>query len=403
MVRLMTTYRTDEAPFPATEMRKIRTHLGPRTVTWIKPDRVVATIEFSELSDDQIPRFPSMKGIRLQQPEADHPPLEQEPNVTDPFDPTQHPTPPAYVQPPVAPQPPVPWTLHAAPSPASAPKGRLTKVAIGTALVVGLLVVYSAGAASEDDPRAAGANPTATPVVAVVAATAAPTIKAAAATATPRPTTRPTNRPTPEPTPEPRDYDAEFATAIVDDDCVTLTSLVGEMPSADEEWPVTGETVTAMGTALTACLDGGSTVAKLVPRGTAARAEDWQVKVTGKVNFDAWKVIKRENMFNDPAPKGWKMVIIPVSFTNRGDAKANLLGLGEYVYGQGTLIERTDFDDPTCGVIPKDVDFFTDVRPGGTLKGNMCFVVEASDIKTLRFAVPQGMFSDSPDVEFALR
>jgi len=141
----------------------------------------------------------------------------------------------------------------------------------------------------------------------------------------------------------------------------------------------------------------------VVPKGTIARAGDWDVKVNGKVNFNAWKAVKKENMFNEAAPKGWKMVMVPLLVTNRGEAPANILGSTGYVVGDATGVERTDFDDPTCGVIPKELDAFTTVRVGGTLKGNMCFVVEDGDIKTLRMGWPQGMFSDEPDIEFALR
>lgn len=143
--------------------------------------------------------------------------------------------------------------------------------------------------------------------------------------------------------------------------------------------------------------------ATLVPVGKSVRVGDWAVKVTGKANFDAWKKVKAENQFNDPAPKGWKMVLVPLAITNRGEEPMILLGEMGYVVGNATGIERTDFDDPTCGVIPNELDAFTTLRPGGTLKGNMCFVVEAADVKTLRMGWPAGMFSDEPDVEFALR
>src|SRR5512141_467318 len=116
----------------------------------------------------------------------------------------------------------------------------------------------------------------------------------------------------------------------------------------------------------------------LVPLGTAALAGTWEVTVTGKVNFDAWKVVKAENMFNDPAPKGMKMVLIPLAVTNRGDAPATMLGEMGYVVGDANGIEISDFD-PSCGVIPKELDAFTTIRVGGTLKGNMCFVVDDAD------------------------
>jgi len=144
--------------------------------------------------------------------------------------------------------------------------------------------------------------------------------------------------------------------------------------------------------------------AKLVPRGTIARVGNWDVKVNGKVNWNAWKIIKKENMFNDAAPKGWKMVMIPIQVWNRGEVSTTLLSDGAgYVVGDANGVQINWFDDPTCGVVPKELDSFKTIRVGGSLKGNMCFVVENADIKTLRMGWPQGMFSDEPDIEFGLR
>lgn len=141
----------------------------------------------------------------------------------------------------------------------------------------------------------------------------------------------------------------------------------------------------------------------LVARGKTARSGVWDVRVTGAVNFNAWKVVKAANMFNEAAPKGWSMVLVPLQVWNRGSEPATLLGSMGYVVGDATGIERTDFDDPTCGVIPNELDAFTNVRPGGTLKGNMCFVVDNTDLKTLRMGWPGEFLSDQPDVEFSLR
>jgi bifunctional non-homologous end joining protein LigD len=53
---------TTESAFERRELYRIKTHLGPRTVTWVRP-RLRATVEFSELTPDGVPRFPSFKGI----------------------------------------------------------------------------------------------------------------------------------------------------------------------------------------------------------------------------------------------------------------------------------------------------------------------------------------------------
>lgn len=65
--QLLGQFAVDQPPFPTTELRKIRSHIMKpgRTLTWIKPGSVVATIEYAEMSDDGVPRFPSMKSVRL--------------------------------------------------------------------------------------------------------------------------------------------------------------------------------------------------------------------------------------------------------------------------------------------------------------------------------------------------
>lgn len=144
----------------------------------------------------------------------------------------------------------------------------------------------------------------------------------------------------------------------------------------------------------------------VIPFGTSGQAGTWDIRVTGAVNFDAWDVVLEENMFNDPPPAGWTMVLVPLSLTNLGASAQTPLGTTGYVVGDATGVERTDIQDPACGVIPWELDVFATVRPGGTIRGNMCFVVQQEDVPTLRLGWPAtaNIWTNSlPDVEFALR
>ncbi len=261
---------------------------------------------------------------------------------------------------------------------------------IAAVVLVGALASMGGGSDPETTPE-----PTRS-VVAVASAVAS----AVAATPTPTPTPEPTLDPDRPITME------ELEAAVAAKDCAAIMEIgtLERIAATDDS-----DVLTAGIDATSHCLGGdwtdggGSTVP--IPMGQSAVADDgiWKIKVTGKPNWNAWKVVKRENMFNEPAPRGMQMVMIPLAFTNVSDETQDLLGLGEYVIGDATGIEVTDFDDPTCGVIPKEVDFFRNVRPGGTLKGNMCFVVDKADVQTLRLGVPVAMFSDEDDIEFALR
>ena len=244
----------------------------------------------------------------------------------------------------------------------------------------------------------------ATPTTAPVGAPAAPT-PTPEVTAAPTPTPEVTAEPTEEVTPEPEPLAEPISLAEITEageDCDAILAAVNEERIKATTDPAVLVVALDM---VSRCLTGEyiAPPAAAVSRGTVARVGGWDVKITGKVNFNAWKVVKRENMFNDPAPKGWSMVLVPLQVWNRSAEKANLLGEMGYVVGNSTGVEYHDFNDPTCGVIPKELDAFTDIRPGGTLKGNMCFAVQNADLKTLRMGWPAGMFSDAPDVEFSLR
>lgn len=62
VLRAMRPLETEKPVFERAEMYRIKTHLGPRTVTWVRP-QLHATVEFSELTKDGVPRFPSFKGL----------------------------------------------------------------------------------------------------------------------------------------------------------------------------------------------------------------------------------------------------------------------------------------------------------------------------------------------------
>jgi len=203
-------------------------------------------------------------------------------------------------------------------------------------------------------------------------------------------------------TPEPEQTWTEKLSAAVAIGCPEVIAVAMDTPTEETEAALMGLTATEL-QAVNACINPTPSPAALVKRGTIDRVGDWDVKVAGKVNFNAWKIVHRENMFNEAPPKGSVMVIIPVQVWFRGEEATTLLGIGPYVVGNATGQEINTFDDPNCGVIPKDLDMFKTIRPGGSLKGNLCFVVEKADVKTLRLGWPQGTYSDEPDVEFSLR
>lgn len=153
-------------------------------------------------------------------------------------------------------------------------------------------------------------------------------------------------------------------------------------------------------------LEPVGTQADPVPRGTTVRVGDWDVTVSAAVNFNAWSVVKAANMFNTKPPAGWVDVLIPLKAVYRGTDRGDLALIGNTtaVLGTATLTERQSFTDPTCGVIPKSLGFGSPtVRPGGKLTGNICIVVEKSDVPTLVLLWAPDLFGMDNATYFALR
>ena len=133
---------------------------------------------------------------------------------------------------------------------------------------------------------------------------------------------------------------------------------------------------------------------------------DWTI-VVGKPDFDAWLQVVAENQFNDKPPKGYVDVLIPVRATYNGSGRTELdASLHFMVLGEGTRTEISDFDDPACGVIAKDLGYDGNktVRNGGKVSGNLCYGVPKEDIDSLVLLWSDDEFGfDGDFVEFALR
>ncbi len=99
------------------------------------------------------------------------------------------------------------------------------------------------------------------------------------------------------------------------------------------------------------------------------------------VDWDAWPEIEAENSFNDPPPADHKFVMVEVFVLNQGSVERNSITADSdsEVLGEGTNVA---IRSTRCGVIPNDLEW-ADVYPGGSLSGNICFVVPEEDISTL--------------------
>jgi hypothetical protein len=114
------------------------------------------------------------------------------------------------------------------------------------------------------------------------------------------------------------------------------------------------------------------------------------------------KAILAENMFNDPPPDGMQFYLISLSLTYHGADTGNAYGLTWKAVDANNVAYTTY--DPSCGVIPQEFNAGADVFPGGTITGNICFVVDSSTAKTLvLYAEPSFSFGDDDRVWFSVQ
>lgn len=105
--------------------------------------------------------------------------------------------------------------------------------------------------------------------------------------------------------------------------------------------------------------------------------EGWQLAVTGAAR-DITDAVLAENQFNSPPPAGFRFVGIDVAYTFTGS------GSDVALTATTSAVSLTNVSlSKECGVIPGEVDLFSDVFNGGTVAGTICFVVPDGGIDGL--------------------
>ncbi len=115
-----------------------------------------------------------------------------------------------------------------------------------------------------------------------------------------------------------------------------------------------------------------STAARLAPAAvgvTTAVGADWQLTVTGAAR-DITADVMAENQFNTPPPDGYHFVGVDVTFTYSGAANASPASVSIGSVGADN-VQHGD----SCGVVPGEVDLYTDLFAGGSASGILCLVV----------------------------
>ena len=136
------------------------------------------------------------------------------------------------------------------------------------------------------------------------------------------------------------------------------------------------------------------------PVATAVEIGDGWTLTVNDVDTDAAAAITAQNDVNDPAPEGSTYVLVDVTLAYDGDGDGEGGAASLYSTEIGLVGDSNVSADSECGVIevPDGLDLFDDIFPGGSVSGNLCFVVSDDDLDSLLVYASGETFSD--DWEF---
>jgi hypothetical protein len=153
---------------------------------------------------------------------------------------------------------------------------------------------------------------------------------------------------------------------IVDDTDTSTTEVIAETSSDEsDDTPLSG---------------GAGTRENPIPFGQTARIHpDWEMTVVS-VTPDAAELIAGEGSFIEPPTAGYQYFVATVRLTYVGETSDTFFVSDLSAVGQ-SAVGYNQFDD-YCGMIPNELpsrELFT----GGTIEGNVCWIVAAVDVDSL--------------------
>lgn len=101
---------------------------------------------------------------------------------------------------------------------------------------------------------------------------------------------------------------------------------------------------------------------------------------------DATAAVMAENQFNDPPASGKQFFMFNMSLSFNGSGSDNLFAVSPYIAAVGAAnVAYSAGLANYCGVVPSHLSASTTVFAGGTVSGNECFSVLATDASSLVF------------------
>ena len=135
------------------------------------------------------------------------------------------------------------------------------------------------------------------------------------------------------------------------------------------------------------------------PLGTPVPVGEWDITVTGAID-DATTEVLAENSFNEAPADGRQFAIVGIEATYRGGESDILFASTSFNVVGPRAVSYTGED--ACGVVPEELDAFSEVFPGGTIAGNLCWSVMSGDIDGLVFYSQESFTIDGEPAFFGL-
>ena len=124
---------------------------------------------------------------------------------------------------------------------------------------------------------------------------------------------------------------------------------------------------------------------------------DWKVKVVDSV-LDATQIVTDENMFNDPPESGSQYVLVTIEATYTGEESSTFWVDMMYKF----VGSRGNTFDSGMVVAPDSIVDDGEVFTGGTVSGNLAFVVESVQVSGGTLMIEEFVTFDKTRVFFAV-
>ncbi len=107
----------------------------------------------------------------------------------------------------------------------------------------------------------------------------------------------------------------------------------------------------------------------------------WVIEVLSSPE-DITQAVADENQFNDPPPDGKVFGAVRVRVTYQsGPAPADIFDLNFNAVGPSGVVLKTFVE--SCGVTPDELPTFSELFPGGSVEGNVCWAMDPGDLADL--------------------